>query len=161
MTQNSIYCPLGRTYRSLSLLHDYIIITWSLLTVLLCFSASSFLWLNLFFDLHISQIKGRPNTGWARNTGSRSVSLRLVWFRNFPIFPTPIHFIRVHENPRDGLLECQQSGQEEMELGGIPSLRPAITFCDVPWKTASHGGIFKVSAEWLVVNWVILWTGMW
>ena len=57
----------------------------------------------------------------------------------------------VHENPRDGLLRCRQSGQEELDLGRILSLRLATTFSDVPWRIASHWDMFKLMGEWSVV----------
>lgn len=53
----------------------------------------------------------------------------------------------VHENPRDGLLGCGQSGQEELELGEVLSLRLSVAFFDVPQKTESPWGMLKLRAE--------------
>ena len=57
------------------------------------------------------------------------------------------HFMRDHENPRDGILGCRQSEQEELELGGILSVRLAINFFNVPKRVASHRGMLKLTAE--------------
>ena len=62
-------------------------------------------------------------------------------------FPCPIQFMRVHENPSDGRLGCRQSGQEELELRGVLSLRLSMAFFDVPQKTAFHWGMLKLTAE--------------
>ena len=35
----------------------------------------------------------------------------------------PPHLTGVHQNPRDGILGCRQSGQQELELGGILRLK--------------------------------------
>ena len=40
------------------------------------------------------------------------------------ILSNPPHLTGVHENPRDGILGCRQSEQEELELGGILNLEP-------------------------------------
>ena len=55
--------------------------------------------------------------------------------------------MRVHENPSDGRLGCRQSGQEELELRGVLSLRLSMAFFDVPQKTAFHWGMLKLTAE--------------
>ena len=55
--------------------------------------------------------------------------------------------MRAHENPSDGRLGCRQSGQEELQLGGVQSLRLSMAFFDVPRKTAFHWGMLKLTAE--------------
>lgn len=71
--------------------------------------------------------------GVARNTGSYSLSVGLVCLVKIPNHsPHPIQSMSVHENPGDGLLGYRQSGQEEIELGQILSLRLTTTFSDVP-----------------------------
>ena len=70
---------------------------------------------------------------------------------NFKSFPPSIHFMRVHEDPRDGILGCRQSGLEELVLGGILSLRPTVTFSNVAQTIASHWGRLKLTCEWSVV----------
>ena len=58
--------------------------------------------------------------GGARNTGSCSLSVGSVCLVKIPNHsPYPIQSMSVHENPRDGLLRCRQSGQEELDLGRI------------------------------------------
>ena len=66
--------------------------------------------------------------------------------------------MRVHENPRDGILECTQSEQEELELGGILSLRLAVNFFSVPQSIAFHCEL-KLTGELSVAHSVLVRMG--
>jgi len=115
-----------------------------------CFPMFSLLWLNLFFDWNLLQTKGRPKT-WQVRQGTQGPTPS-QWGQcaseKSKSFPYHIHFRRIHGNPWDGLLGCGQSAQEELELGGVLSLRLSVAFYDVPRKIASPWGMLKLTAEW-------------
>ena len=156
--------PLGRNRRPVfaSWLHYYFIssVCFPLLSNILHSPIQLTLWLKSFTD----QRQAENIRGGARNIRSCTVSHCLNGVSvllKIPDHSPPTHFMRDHENPRDGILGCRQSEQEELELGGILSLRLAMNFFNVPRRVASHRGMLKLTAEWCVAHSVLVRTGMW
>ena len=66
-----------------------------------------------------------------------------------------------HENPREGILGCRQSGQEGFELREILSFKRHRHLLGCSTRDSTNSGLLKLTGEWSVVLSPVVRTGMW
>ena len=90
-----------------------------------------------------------------------SQSLHKIMSTESMMLSHPPHLTGIHENPRDGILGCRQSGQQELELGGILSLNPHHDLLGCTIRDRLTWGCLSSQGDWSVVLSVVVRTGMW